>query len=275
MSKAPQAPDPAQVAQQQQQSNLQSATQQMKLNAPLGNVSNAYGSNTVQIDPKTGLPTGQTSTLSAPLQGLLNQREGLGSTIGGLQSQLTGLLPLGGVNQNFGDTVGKAANAAYGAQTGLLAPTWQMQTKQLEQQLDDRGLPIGSEARKDAENQLRNSQSLAQTQAANNAYGAGLQAQNQGFNQAVTNQSLPYQQLAQLGAANPTSSLLGLAPGAANLQPSSVANTNVGQIYQNSYEDALKAQQANSSALTSGLFGLGKLGLTAATGGLGGLSFLA
>ena len=56
----------------------------------------------------------------------------------------------------------------------------------------------------------------------------------------------------------------------ANLQPSSVANTNVGQIYQNSYDDQLKSQQANSSQLFGGLLGLGSLALSGGTAGFGG-----
>ena len=266
--KAPSAPNPANVAAQQTQSNKDTAAYQMKLNAPLGNVQNAYGQNTVQTDAN-GMPTGQVSTMAPWLTQLLNQRSGLAGGINSAQSGILGNLPTGGVNQDFGGTVDKAANAAYGAQTNFLNPQFALQNKQLNQQLDDRGLPIGSEARTDATNNQQNQQNLAYTQAANNAYGAGLQAQNQGFGQAVTNQNLPYQQLGVLAGINPTSSLLGATPGAANLQPSSVANTNVGQIYQNSYDDALKAQQANSSQLFSGLLGLGSLGLSGGTGGFG------
>ena len=266
--KAPKAPDPAQVAGQQTASNINTAKAQLGLNAPLGNVSNAYGQNQVLTDA-SGLPIGQVSSLSAPLQGLFNQRTGLGSQIGGLQSQLAGLLPLGGINQDFGSAADKAAQAAYGAQTNFLNPQFNLQSKQLNQQLDDRGLPIGSEARTDATNNLQNQQNLAYTQAANNAYGAGLNAQQQGWNQALQNQNLPYQQLAALTAANPSAGLLSAAPGAANLQPSSVNPTNVGQIYQNSYQDQLAANQYNNGQLFGGLLGLGTLGLSGGTGGFG------
>jgi hypothetical protein len=268
--KAPQAPDPAQVAQQSQATNLQTAQNQLKLNAPLGNNSNAYGSNTVNIDPSTGLPTGQTQTMAPWLTQLLGQRSGLASGINNAQSGILSNLPTGGINQNFNDAANNAAKAAFGAQTNFLNPQFALQNKQLSQQLDDRGLPIGSEARTDATNNQQNQENLAYTQAANNAYGAGLQAQNQGFNQAVTNQNLPYNQLGVLAGINPTSSLLGAAPGAANLNPANVANTNVGGIYQNSYEDALKAQQANSGQLFGGLLGLGTLGLSGGTAGFGG-----
>ena len=267
--KAPSAPDPAQVASQQTQSNKDTAAYQAKINAPLGNVSNAYGQNTVQTDAN-GLPIGQTSTLSSPLQGLLNQRENLGGQLGGLQSQLSGLLPMGGINQNFSDAANKAQQTAYDAQAGLLQPQFDLQRKQTNQQLDDRGLPIGSEARNDATNQLNDSQNRILGSLANSAYGSGLQAQNQGFNQAVTNQNLPYQQLGALTAANPSASLLSAAPGAANLQPSSVANTNVGQIYQNSYQDQLAANNYNNSQLFGGILGLGTLGLSGGTAGFGG-----
>ena len=54
---------------------------------------------------------------------------------------------MGGVNQDFNSTVDNAAKSAYGAQTGFLNPQFAQQEKNLNQQLDDRGLPIGSEAR--------------------------------------------------------------------------------------------------------------------------------
>jgi len=268
MSKAPAAPDPAQVTQQSQATNLQTAQNQLKLNAPLGNNTNAYGSNTVNIDPKTGMPTGQTQTMAPWLTQLLGQRSDLASGINSTQSGILGNLPTGGINQDFNQATQNAANAAYGAQTNFLNPQFALQNKQLNQQLDDRGLPIGSEARTNALNNQQNQQNLAYTQAANNAYGAGLGAQQQGFNQAVTNQNLPYQQLGILAGINPTSSLLGSAPGAANLNPANVANTDVGAITQNSWKDQMAAQQANSSQLSSGLLGLGSLALTPMTGGL-------
>jgi hypothetical protein len=270
MSKAPQAPDPAQVANQQTQSNLASATNQLKLNAPLGNNSNAYGSNTVNIDPSTGLPTGQTQTMAPWLTQLLGQRSGLASGVNNAQSGILSNLPTGGVNTNFNQATQNAANAAFGAQTNFLNPQFALQNKQLTQQLDDRGLPIGSEARTDATNNQQNQQNLAYTQAANNAYGAGLQAQNQGFNQAVTNQNLPYQQLGVLAGINPSSSLLSSGPSAANLPGANINPTNVGQIYQNSYQDALQSNQLNNSQLFGGLLGLGTLGLSGGTSGFGG-----
>lgn len=274
--KAPSAPNPYQVANAQTQSNIQTAQAQAAMNAPLGNVSNAYGTNTVQTNAQ-GLPTGQTSTLSAPLQGLFNQQTGNAGAIGGAIGNLASNLPQG-LNIDYGNTVNNAAQAAYGAQTGFLQPQFQLQQTQLDQQLADRGLPIGSEAYNNAQNNLTNSQNLAYTQAANNAYGAGLQAQQQGFNQGVTQNQLGYADLASLSSINPTGSLLGAAPGAANLSPSAVQPTNVGQIVQNSYQDQLAANQYNNSQLGAGLLGLGNLALSPAIGaglGLGGGSSIA
>lgn len=255
-------PDPGQTAQTQYRYNTQAAQDQMRMNAPLGNVTNAYGQNKVLTDAR-GMPIGQVSTLSQPLQDLLSQRTGLGGMINTVQGNIASNLPTGGVNQNFGDTVSKAQQAAYNAQTGMLEPSFALQQKQLEGQLDARGLPIGSEARTDAENQLANQQNLARTQAANQSYGAGLQAQSQGFNQAVTNQGLPYLQLSSLSGVNPSSGLLGAAPGAANLPGASVSPANYTQDVYNSA--ALQNQQ--NAQLWSGLTGLGSLALAPVTGG--------
>lgn len=203
--------------------------------------------------------------MSPALQALLSERLGLGGAVNNAQNALASNLPTGPLNLNFGNTVQNAANAAYGAQTNFLNPQFQLQNKQLQTQLDSRGLPIGSEARNDAQNQQANAQNLAYTQAANNAYGAGLQAQQQGYGQAMGQQLLPYQELGSLSASNPTSSLLSQAPGAANLGTTSVQPTNVsGDVYQ-SYADQLAAQQYNSSQLFSGLLGAGALGYGAYT----------
>jgi len=255
-------PNAADTANQQSAYNVAAAQQQMKMNAPLGNVTNAYGQNKVLTDAN-GQPIGQVSTLSQPLQDLLTQRTGLGSQINTVQGNIASNLPTGGVNQDFNTTVQNAQNAAYKAQTGMLEPTFALQQKQLESQLDARGLPIGSEARSDAENQLSNQQNLARTQAANQAYGAGLTAQNQGFNQAVTNQNLPYQQILSLASANPSSGLLGAAPGASNLQGASITPPNYTQDVYNS----AKLQQDANSQTASGIMGLGSLALAPFTGG--------
>ena len=209
--------------------------------------------------------------MSPALQALLSERLGLGGAVNNAQNALASSLPTGPLNLNFGDTVQNAANAAYGAQTDFLNPQFQLQNKQLQTQLDSRGLPIGSEARTDAENQQANAHNLAYTQAANNAYGAGLAAEQQGYTQAVGQQMLPYQELGSLSASNPTSSLLSQAPGAANLGTTSVQPTDVsGDVYK-SYQDQMQAYNQNQTQLFGGLLGLGQLGLTPGLGGaLGG-----
>ncbi len=258
MSKGQTTIDPTATANAQTQSNIQTAQAQAALNAPLGNISNIYGSNQVLTNSQ-GLPEGQISTMAPWEQGLLGQQAGNAGAINNAAGSLASNLPTGGLNMNFGDTVNNAANAAYGAQTNYLNPQFALQNKDLETQLDSRGLPIGSEARTDAENNQQNQQNLAYTQAANNAYGTGLAAQQQGYTQAVGQSMLPYQQLGLLTGANPTSSLLGQAPGAANLSSSSVQPTNVAGIDQT----AAQLAQAQNAQYASGALGIGTLGLLA------------
>lgn len=249
---------PSDIANAQTGSNIQTAQAQSAMNAPLGNVANSWGSNAV-LTNGLGLPIGQISQLSQPLQNIFNQQTGNAQTLGSNIGSLASNLPQS-FNVDFGNSVNNAANSAYGAQTGFLMPQFQLQQKQLDQQLTDRGLPIGSEAWGDAESNLHNGQNLALTQAANNAYGAGLQAENQGFNQGVTQANLPYSWLTSLSSINPSAQLLAQAPGAANLSPSAIQPTNVNQAYQTS----IQAQQAQNAQLAAGLLGVGKLGLALA-----------
>jgi hypothetical protein len=108
-------------------------------------------------------------------------------------------------------------------------------------------------------NQLFNQNATAQ--------GFGQNAATQGFNSAVTANQLPYSQLSTISSLDPTNSVLSHAPGAANLQGTNVANTDVSGNVWNAY-NAQNQQYQNQMAGNAALLkGIGSVALAPMTGG--------
>ena len=210
---APSAPDPYAVSSAQTNSNLATAQNNLKLNAPLGNTSNLYGSNTVQTGAD-GLPTGQTQTMAPWLQQLATGQGNLGSTYQGLSANMLSKLPTGipiaptsadasGIAKStFGagvtdpnnmpeywkqqapefqktsfdpsaSTGGEATNMAWKGALAQLQPQFDAQQKQFDTTMANRGLPVGSEAYNDANKARIQAQDNALTSAASNAQQVG------------------------------------------------------------------------------------------------------
>jgi hypothetical protein len=175
-----------------------------------------------------------------------------------------------------------------------LQPSLERQTQASDAQLANQGIMPGSEAYKTAKTLLAQNQNDALTSAivggmntglaanaqqfgqnfniantqlganqVNNAtaynqqlanQGLGMQAQNQGFNQALAQSMLPYQQAAALkGLASPSFASY-----------ATVGPTNYSGAAQNTYQGNLanaNAQNAYQNSFTSGLFNLGAAGL--------------
>ena len=180
-----------------------------------------------------------------------------------------------------------------------LQPSLDRQTQASDAQLANQGIMPGSEAYKTAKTLLGQTQNDALTSAivggmqtglaanqqqfgqnfnvantqlganqANNAtaynqqlanQGLGMQAQNQGYNQALTSAMLPYQQAAALkGLASPSFASY-----------ATVSPTNYTGATQNTYQGNLantNAQNAYNNSMMSGLFNLGAGSLMAPTG---------
>jgi len=245
MSKdAPAVPDAAQTSAQQTAANIAAARETAKMNAI--DQTNAYGSTTFLRD-ENGVPIGQTSTLSPELQKILEGKQGQALGINDATSQLIGNLDTNGINAPGVNDVGRNA---YESIAGWLRPEFEQQNKQLGIQLDQRGLPIGSEARAAAEGAAQRNQNQALTQAAAQAQVQGANEQNTLFNQEVTKNQNGYQNLAQLLSANPGNSLLSSAPGAINTSPVNVAATDVaGNVYKSYQAQAAAEQQKQQNIM--------------------------
>lgn len=189
-------------------------------------------------------------------------------------------------SDDFQNMANQLTDATYNAAYSRLSPEIQRQEGRLEQQLSNRGLPIGGEAWNDAWSQQDQTTNDTLSRLAMDAVGAGRQEQSRLFGLDLTSRNQQLQdQLTGIGTSNTAraqglqeqqalratemgeiASMLGLQ----GVTPVGFQNFFApGQIdvtgpYQMSQNAAIANQQAaaqNSAGLMSGLFGLGAAGL--------------
>lgn len=248
---APKAVDPTALAQAQVGANLATSQAQSALNndrtsSPFGTSNFEQDPSGRWNLTQTLNPTLQTAfNNESGLAGLLSQYGGnladiaAAPAIGGANliekayNQLGNQIPTGPVSTeglpslpnsqtDFANEVGQAQKAAYNTQAGFLDPQFAEKQSDLRTQLADEGIPVGSDAYSRAQGDLGRQSDLAYQQAQNAAIQAGnqeqatlfgedLNANNQGFNQRVTQWGEP---LAALNSAAGTGE--GILSGAIN-----------------------------------------------------------
>lgn len=231
---APSAPDFAKIAQQQADLSQQAVNTQTAANRP--DQTNMFGatSNWTQ-DPTTGQWT-QTSSLNGALgQGAQNLMSQIGSQ---------GALPTG---QEARD---QAINSAYSQAASRLDPQWGQREESLRAQLANQGLDPGSEAAQAEFGNFGRNRNDAYTSAMASAIGQGTEAGNAIFNQGVTSQQLPYQQLQALQGLGQQQSF--------NMAGQAQTPDLMGAA-QNQYQAALNQYGQQQGGKNSTLSGLGSL----------------
>lgn len=173
----------------------------------------------------------QSSQLAPQLQSIYGQ---VGATNPNLSSE------------SLGAAFDKSQGAAYDKSMSYYQPQFDVQNRQLEDQLAQQGITESSnpDGYKTAHELQSNQQDFQRQQAMDSSYVTGLGAQSQQFNQGVTQSNLPISQLA---------TLYGLGAGAGMGNSSSLA-----QLAQSSYASNLASQ----NNMTNGLFGLGSAALS-------------
>lgn len=265
---APAAPDPTQLTQAMATAADQTAGFNKSLNAnntsnPLGNLQ--YINSGTATNPQWSSQQNLNPALSAQLAGGVNQ---------GVGNMQTSLNP-----QTMGNpAIQQDVNSQFGAQMGLLQPTFGIQQQNLTQQLANQGLQPGSAAYNNAENLLNQQQNNAYTQVANNAEQTGIGLQNQLFGQGLqagqfgNTANLQQQGLNINAQQTPLNEYLALNSGAQMSQPQAQTPNVLGanQLQQQNLLNAYNAQVGGQNSMTSGLFGLGSTGLMAYLMGGGG-----
>ena len=267
----PAPPDPYKVSDAEAKANKETAAYNLSMNTI--DQSNPFGSVSYQntgVDPVTGAPKySQTTTLSPELQNLFDQQIGAQSGISSAISGTLGNLPTDPFNPNI--NTDDVRQRSYDSQMALLAPGFEKGMTDLQGNLSDRGIPVGSQIwnnQMGEYNRAKDSSLLAAARQAD--LDASGEAQRQ-YGNALQQYMLPYQQLG---------SLMGNSQQVGNPQFSayptaSAAAPNTSQNIWNAYNSQVQQAQNNQSNMMGGLLGLGKLGLGAyESGALGALAAL-
>jgi len=256
---APAAPDYKGAAQATAQGNLQAAETATAANrvnqvTPYGNL------NYTQSTNEYGNPVWTaTTTLSDIGQQLLNNQNqaslGLGSTINAALGRVQGTMGQG-FNPDLPQVGIEAGENYQDAYMRRLAPQIEQGREALDVKLANQGIPVGSEAYKRAmmaQGQRENDLMLGAT---TQGFGVGLQANQNAYNQAMTNYNLPLNTLSALRSSsqvqNPTfvNSAQQATTGGADILGAS-------QMGYNAQMGNFNAQQAAQQGMNSGLMSLG------------------
>lgn len=252
---APDYPDPGKTAEQQYTWNTKAAGDIMKMNAI--NQTGPFGTANFQKNAQ-GMPTGITTSLSPGLQASAGNITGnLGST--------SGLLP----SVAFDSTTAAPdtsyiSNELFNRGAGLLADPFAQARNEMDINLTNRGLPIGSEARMLSEGNLGRQQSLAYSDLAHQAALAAPAEQQRLIGNARTDYLQPYDQAR--GGLGLLAGLKGLTPGA-NQPQASIAAPNYSDLVNRQYNAAMQEYQNNQAGLGSLIKTGLSIGLAPFTGG--------
>lgn len=270
--KAPSAPDPVATAQAQGQANADAVRESAKVNSI--NQYSPYGSITYQKDAN-GVPISQTTSLTPLQQQALDQQNQLATILGGKALGQSQFLPSDKYSlDQFGPSpaatdytaqANQVRDAYYQKQMGMLDPAFQQESRALEQNIANRGLPITGENAKTLQDNLYRRQADARSQAASNAilqggneqsrmFNLDMTARNQGINEYNQQRQQPFNELAAYLQGQP----IFQAPSASQAQYQVAPADVAGNIYQN-YNAANQAYQNN----LNGMYGIGSAALTA------------
>lgn len=246
---APQSPDPYKTADSQWKVNKKALEYTAGINAV--NQFSPYGSTTFKKN-KLGVPTAQIVKLSAPNQAFLDTSNATRNTLGQAAQEMAG------TKFQAPDDSAKIADTLYQRKLGMVSPELDRAQKTLDQQLMDRGLPIGAEVYNDEQNRLAKTRGDTLASISQDAVLAGGQEQDRQLQNALTQRALPFNELSSYLSGQPMqtpqfASQPGYQVQAPDLQ---------GQINQN-YQNQLQQYNQAQSGLANGLFGLGSAALTA------------
>ena len=263
---APAAPDYASAAKETAQGNIDAArvaTAANRVNqiTPYGNLDYSITGSDPYGNPTW---TAKTSLSDVGQQLLNNQNQaslGLGGTINSALSRVQDTMGQG-FNPNLPQVGINAGENYQDAYMRRLQPQIGQQRELLNNQLANQGIPVGSEAWNRAQMNQGQKENDLLAAATTQGFGVGAQANQQAYNQAMTNYNLPLNTLSSLrtGAQVQNPTFVNSANQATTAGPDLLGAAGM------QYNAALGASNASNAAqanLNSGLMGLGGAGIMA------------
>ncbi len=246
---APSSPDPVKTANAQWGANRKALWETAKVNSV--DQFSPWGSTTYKRDAH-GVPISQSVKLAPAQQKYFNQSNATRSSLAGL-ARGAALTPF-----SAPDDSAKIADTLYQRKLGMVQPQLDQAQKEMNLQLEERGLPIGSEVYRDEQNRLAKTRGDTLASISQDAILGAGQEQDRQLQEALTKYALPFNTLSAFNSGSPI-----------NLpqfqsQPGYQVNApDIGNYIQNSYQNQLNAYNQNQQSLAGGLFGLGSAAISA------------
>lgn len=228
------APDFAKVAKQQGQMSQEAVNRQTQANRV--NQQNAFG--------------GTSQWTQDPTSGQWSQSSGFGGGLGQAVSNLTGQVGSQGPLATGDQARDQAINSYMSQAMSRLRPEWNQRDQAMQSRLAAQGLDPSSEAARNQMDTFGRARNDAEASAMANAIGQGTQAGQAIFNQGVTSQMLPYQQL---------QSIQGLGQQASTPMAGQAQTPDLMGAAQQQYQAALNSNAQQQQGKNSTLSGLGSL----------------
>jgi len=206
-----------------------------------------------------------TQTLSPEQQGIYDQNTSLTQSMLGKANDAVGNIDMSAVDQSKLPSYGINPGENYAdAMMRQMNPQLDRQQNSLNQNLANQGIPIGSEAYKNAQADQSTAANNARLQAITGGMNVGLAANNQQFNQDVQNKQLPINMINALRNGNQGQSANWVNPAQQATTPGADytgAANQTGQYNNNIYNQQTASRNANIGGLT-GLAGSGLMALS-------------
>lgn len=256
---APEPPDPYATSAAQSKSNLEAILESAKINQ-MG--LNLPGYN-VNYTGEIGSPDRTMNLALSP------DRQQLAQILSGGANTMAGDMDFGPVDWggvpgipgegDFGAEAQRSEDAMYKALMSRMSPVMDRNQRRLDTQLATQGIPIGSDAYSDVQEQFARERGDQELGVANQAimsgraeqgrlFGQGLASRQQGMSDVVTQNQLPYSNLASLLAMDPRNQVQAPGQPAYQMAPPDIS----GAVMQN-----YGIQSQNRNAMLGGLAGLG------------------
>lgn len=251
--KAPKFDAQAAITAQQNANNTATAN-----NAKAANKTGPFGSTLTTTDAN-GMPTGQTSTLAAPLGSASD------NFMGGV-NDASGWTPQQPFKLSDVPNGMPLADATFQQGMNYMRPEFDRQNKNLEVRMAERGLPVGSEAWSDANSVQQDSQNRAVTDLTQRSILMTPAEEQRQIGNAVLERNMPYQD-AQTGIGL-LGGLKGLLPDVQSVTPQTPVNA--AGAYQQQFASDQAAYQAKQAAMQNAI----KMGAGLAFSPIGGTSLV-
>lgn len=243
---APSSPDPHDTANAQADANIRAIRESANISAV--NQVGPTGSTTYQRDAN-GVPTQQTVSLNPGEQQFYDRQTGL-------RNSLAGNIPTGAFQAPGAGGGDAVEQALYQRKLGMVQPQLDKAQNDLNLQLNERGIPIGSQIYNNEQNRIAQTRGDTLASISQDATLAGGQERTRQLQDALSTYNVPFNALSSIQNGTPVAN-----PQFQSTPNYQVAAPDISGLITQDYANRNQSYNQQNSSFLNGLFGLGSSAL--------------